>query len=719
MPVSTVEYHTLPRPFMDIAVIQTVTAQEIDIIFQALKSNLSPLGLSVYLLPAMNCVIICDSALSIDSQQNQTLFSGMGIIDDQFYCGPQTLDLMPEVNLGECVGLFTAISLCDDEILADQDFLGQGHYYYYSWFGGSFITNRSHLAAVILAEAALPARPNRLFIHTLLLDHPFFSHQPFTHETPIQSLKRLPLNYDASIRNGRLTLREKKEWNEVFSGEGDYKKHLLQAQYEVSNNLEKVINSNNFDIIACELSGGKDSRMMISHLVNNSRLKEKIQICTRNVPKSDDLEIACKIIENFNLELHCNDQIPIKPISLNTALSVWRSYAMGDYNTMVLTDFSCQGNNHREIYFAGGCGELLRGYWHKIIASAETESLATVIERVLQDKEPYLHKLHSPLKLEIIEYVSKQLEIFSQLNSWEALNRHYLFFRNRAHFGLQFHGYSTFQRAPTWMPLMSKSLLKSSYCFSFEERVTGRLIYEFIDANDEILANMGYDGGFPYAEEQRKNRDLFIPVISTVDKRAEWTATRNKVNAAIKSAGQGHSVSSLAAKTRLLHRSAAEALARLEILFPEYLELFAILRKSLGYKSLEFPRETAVLAAKIMALQDIFLPLKKYQENIPINNMDIDQHVTPFKTMSLSFAPEKITVDYELFEDVNPENYQFACYLLKGDTQQAVVWYGPQRKFEFNHPYEGQNVILFAKHKYGNVFRLETQPRPAQVVSNS
>lgn len=690
-----------PAPFIDVAIISARTKNHADCIEKDIEGLASSIGLNFERLS--ECMIaVGGDGFKLDS----AYISGYGRIGAKLYTSFST-EVLADFDLAtEGVGQYTYFNFSSNGFDACHDFFGMGSLYTYQNEWGSLVSNRSHLAAILLSRVGDIA-VNKEYISSLVLDYMIFSHQSFTHETPLSGLERVPLDSYVIVRDGNIEIAQSNRFN-VQSEPEDYDQLMRMAVQEVKDGVGEFTSlfCNEERPLVCDVSGGKDSRAAIVPLLGGSL---PITVNTIDVPSSRDLDISTQICALYRLPYDCSSY-RVKPLSWKDSLSVWRSYFMGEYNRLAVPEVSPLGESML-LRVGGGAGEIYRDFWGKVIDLEEEAELEEVVSHLIKDKNPYLKMLPEEDVKSIKDYVLKQFSQFSHHRTVkESLSDQYLYFRNRYHFGMRL--FSTFHDALVYFPLLSPLLYHASRALSWEERESGKVFFDFISCQDPCLANLPYDGGFEYAEKNTCFEELVVSCTASDLKRKEWTDAKLQREKKRGEMIRSHTTPSLneGSIDRWLHIRVAEALFRLSAKFPDMTPLAGVLRKSFERKVLRWPKEAKTLASRIFGVDDFLFPLEEDKDGWIKEDDYLDDWITPIKDLVVKFEGTKVVVRSVLYEDANPSRYEFAFYLVSEGVRVATSWYKLGRdsvEFDFNG---GEfHIIGFARTASGHVFSFESQ----------
>jgi hypothetical protein len=244
-----------------------------------------------------------------------------------------------EVNLNSVNGHYVAVKFGYDEIKFFTDELGLRDLHIVKLRAGwGFTTRIDWLKYFLNPEIDLIEFGSRWLLQNQI-----------SQSSIIKNAKRL-VSANATIKNGNLKV-EKKHWEPEFrvvNGKGEFEKILK--------NLLSVENKK----ITLSLSGGLDSRLLLSLLINKN--SEDWETHTFGDPNHPDSKIASNIMKSFSLENKViNDVIPSSGKAENLLINyAVRSVVTNPVSSVLnLRFYNCIADKNKVIT-DGGFGEIWR-----------------------------------------------------------------------------------------------------------------------------------------------------------------------------------------------------------------------------------------------------------------------------------------------------------------------------------------------------------------------
>lgn len=431
-------------------------------------------------------------------------FSGLGLFGSELLATAEALTALlrsgrltiPDILSG--TGYFTAILSAGGERLFVTDLLGLEHLYIHDGPRGQIVSNRLHALVVHLRSEEIPRKLNVDYAAMALWSKHAFFRQCHAHGLAIDGVSLVPMDSYLAVSGGRMEVRKKPVLAEAFGGvERPYEALIEEAAHQIARNVAAIRGSGLFDNVSADLSGGRDSRVVFGALVHLGVAGETPTV-TRDLPGTRDLKCALRIVEAYKAPFYTGDPDgpPAFAETPEDALNQWRSYYMGMYHKMALMPWSVRGADRRTIRLTGGSGGIYRSVWSNWLSPALSEvrpeeTLNVLFERLLPEY-PTAHRVRAAAAL------SECILPLPGETAVEKLDNHYLYFRNRTHFGMRAQRIQAI--GPTWSPLVAPALLLASRKLSWEQRRTGKAEFDVLDRLAPELNFFKYEGD-PWPKE--------------------------------------------------------------------------------------------------------------------------------------------------------------------------------------------------------------------------
>jgi len=540
-------------------------------------------------------------------------FSGMALLGETLIFGAAELTKqlrsarVTVTDLLAATGYFTAIVRDGDRLVFANDLLGLEHLYWFHGPQGPVISNRQHALVAHLRERGFARSLNLNYVGVMLSSTHAFFRQFHAHELAISGLELVPADRYAVYAKGHLSLITKPTFAKAWGRDaGDYSALVDDAASEIIKNIRAVCRSGRFTQCLTDLSGGRDSRVTFGAILSGG-LQREITVSSRDEPDTQDLKHALRIAEYYHAPFFIGDENgpELMVEDAAEALQFWRSSFMGAYHRMFISPWSARGADVRTVRFTGNCGEIYSAFWSKwlgktLAKSSSNDTLDAIFGRVA----PMLaFKHHKPAKSAFFECI---LELPGD-SLGEKLDNHYLFYRNRAHFGLR--AYPIQVDVVPWAPLVSPSLLLASRKLSWEIRQRGKVMFDVLDRLAPELNLFKYESG-PWPEDFVSSAPSgHRPPFDFEQAKRRWdeAETRRHINLSTRARGKGPKFSAAEFKA-LVRKQIGQAMSTILDAEPALATMLGGFEKTtLELFDIGNDRDWRVAASKVFSVADSLL----------------------------------------------------------------------------------------------------------------
>ncbi|WP_038582387.1 hypothetical protein [Corynebacterium glutamicum] len=414
---------------------------------------------------------------------DECFLSGLGVFDGKFRIGPNRLSSVPRER---GAGAYTIVNLERSKATFLPDYFGMAPLYH----SAHLVTNRLHLAALAVGDLNVNAA-----LATFYSDGGFsFTLNSF--DTAVRGVRLVPAESSLQISSEGVECLSLVERSDFETAEvGDYWTLIDKGAQEIADNVDALVESG-YPLLA-DLTGGRDSRLVFGALVASGHVRDVSfnTITTPSTPnQQSDLEIASGLVKKYGGSyVGRPNLIGYSEYTADQHFLRRRSQVFGTYHWIVPSDVrpTVGLTKSRVIRLLGGGGELYRDYWvpmlfHRAPINDGVEE--STIEQMLVS-----HRSSRFGANLLSQYLPTLVATFSALPGItldQRLDAHYLNFRNRFHFGIR-------QSMPEMLSAinvaMVPSLLKAARSLPYEERQTGRVLFDVTRTFDEKLAYLQYD----------------------------------------------------------------------------------------------------------------------------------------------------------------------------------------------------------------------------------
>jgi len=424
------------------------------------------------------------------------VFSGVAQCDGRFIFGQKEITETEISNLRNSVGLFTFAMIKKGELLLTQDFVGMGTLFYSDMGGAFIVSNRYHLLLLVLACMGYKGKLLQSKVISTIYSYTTFLAQNVSSKMDIEGTYQLPFHQEIIINKRGAEIIDKTEVLNAFKGRmtvGERHELFLQGKREIIDNIESVMVSKFFKKVVLDLSGGQDSRAVLSALLNIENGINMVELFTKNNPGSKDLEIASGLKNLLGGRYYREDGRPQYPVTLKESLNIWRSYYMGTYfYSLGLGAWSPRGENQKQIRLSGGCGEIYKGNWYPIYRNAiENIDDASALVNQLVNSFPSVFNNNLEYRQILKDLLIEEINNIPGKNALDKLENQYIYFLNRYHFGMK--AFEYYHDCPIWFPLMSKSMFTLAMSIPVDERLNQNLLLELIEQLHPLLVWIDFE----------------------------------------------------------------------------------------------------------------------------------------------------------------------------------------------------------------------------------
>jgi hypothetical protein len=404
------------------------------------------------------------------------------------------------LGLNSYPGCYSVVVRQGGRTLVSNDLLGLCPIFYFHSDQYTFISNRNHLIVQLMISYGLARRPNvEVICTTLASSHRLLSHS-FSHETVLSGVRLCPADSMLAITpQSTLEMIQKPQHYEVDNiaatqGKQAYRRLIAAGAHEIKANVTAVLESNAFSHRIVDISGGKDSRLVFGTVAALGQLARCVARVSRG-PSPGDLETGTGIASRFGVPF--DSLSPHQRYSRNPrfVLGFWRSMLAGVRYEVGTSLWPALWQKHGVVRLNGGCGEAYRDVW------AEDQLLEKMISPSGFGR--YCRPgLSAGLRRQAFDSLWKSIGLLPGENLHAKLRNHYLFFRNRLHYGMpvynDWHGYVAFS------PLQSPSLLAAARFLDRDSRMRGKAIFDVLEIIMPVLNRIPFGKGYVWPTEWGK-----------------------------------------------------------------------------------------------------------------------------------------------------------------------------------------------------------------------
>lgn len=414
----------------------------------------------------------------------------------------------------------------DKGVKVGFDVFGHGQIFLSQHKEFAIASNRLHLHTIVMKALGENPEPDAVSAASMFLsEKTIFSHQQCISDMCVKGVRLMRLDERAHLKRGKLFPSKHNAIERIFNPTRPYKALLEEGVEELIAHSRAVIGDGRFEKIVCDLSGGKDSRMVLGAVMRHPSWKDRIRIHSMDVKTNNDLDIACGIANLFDLNFDDGSPVQTIPTTIEENISLWRSYFHGMYHRMGAGAWSHKGANLSTITLSGGSGGLLRGLWSQMLGIIDKGQ--SIEQLCLSLAGNGAHQGAGSVYQEAAHRFAAEVASLPVDGSLEKLDLHYFYHRNRSHFGMRC--FSFFHQNLTVFPLLSTSLISAAWALPLAERRRYKATLDVLHAVHPVLPYLPFDGGQPIVTP-----DMPPPVVNLDTRRDSWEAANERRTKAIK-----------------------------------------------------------------------------------------------------------------------------------------------------------------------------------------
>lgn len=585
-----------------------------------------------------------------------------------------------------------------------HDFFGLGLISYFKNDDYTIVSNRIQLLAICIALYKCEYKLNLPFIQLLaLFSYPFNQH-PINNDYYIKEIKRLSLSQYIEVSDEDFEIIDRNNNDIVL--EDEYKTLLNKGVREISNNVELIYGFYKKEKICVDLSGGKDTRMLLSAIMNNEALRDKIQIKTYDIKGRKDLDIALLISEVLNLKFVNESGGNWAYLSQEMAIQLYRSFFMGMYYRMPpsfsATPYSID-NIQQNVTLSGGMGEIYRDYYYNFFKDNDKITFGDALLFIVRGSEWY-NNYSDTEKYEIELYIKESLNGMYDKPVNVGRMKFYDEIRARLHFGLRL--FNFFYSEAVYYPLMSYTLHKAMLIMDKNEQTNAKLCYDFIENCFPVLNAFCYDSEWKFADSQRKYEIVFTD-IGKKEMKSQYKQKMEEYADSKRKNVVNTISSSVESEISYIIEQTEKAFANIYIKHPELKStLYKLENIFYRYVNMNDRDNIRGMAAKIFGLEDCLYPLISMRNGL--SDSELILFKMPIKDINIVTDLNQMIIDVKLHEWVDTKIYKYSIYLYSKHKIVNRILYQQSTRFVLSYC-EGEidSISSFAEMKTeGRLFTL-------------
>jgi hypothetical protein len=391
-------------------------------------------------------------------------FSGKTKYDNKFILGQNDIkkDFDSSILLND-IGYFSAIRIKNKNLEITNDYFGVCPLYYYNGNEISVISSSYHLLVLSLKKFGITLELDTSHVIPYFVSGERQQFEQLSSEyTFIKGIKKLPIHSKVNADKSGIIFKDKEivsfMTNKITYDEAKYQHLIAEYAEDIKKNLKLVIDDERFKEIIVDVSGGKDSRVILSVLLDlKTENIKKVKISSLNPPsKKGDKESFIPLNHLHNFEY---DDFPdtLKLADQKERLKQRRSVYMGTlFSYPIPWKYERTSQNASKMNITGAGGEVFLVECNSLQnPNIKYDDIETITDTyalnynncwIDWDKiSPYIKNL-----------IKESIENVKGRSPRDKFNNYYLYYRNCYHFGMEVLFSWMESSKEQWFPLYSK-----------------------------------------------------------------------------------------------------------------------------------------------------------------------------------------------------------------------------------------------------------------------
>ncbi|GEM_PF-3783308 len=441
------------------------------------------------------------------SDYDTCLLSGSAVIDGQLLTGPCEATGLQAQQLAqqqETSGSFVVIKISEDEVVVGTDSFGLSQVYFYEAKNNIILGNNSFLVGALV---------NALYGNSTLDVTALAAQWVFPNAFGVQlNTPRLPLTGLTLLRESQYLRINTRGWHveqqddcglgqgkkfEHSIGDREYWQLVERGAEEILANVNAVIESHVYDRTVVNITGGRDSRLILAAVACLGKAKSVVFKTRFSSQREDDIAtgLVAYIGGQYD-DYAASREYEVDPVE---AIKKQLYFKAGLYHDVKFPRSGVDLTQSNSARLIGGCGEIYRTFYTSTLRKqfdkyhVNTDQYS--VERAVND---FFHGsrlwdtfgLPDTLKESAMQALISEVISLPGISVSQKLEAHYLAYRNRFHFGMSTHIPN--KEGDIHQPLTSKSLIKLARQVPPEVLSSGKLLFDVTSMFSPTIARMAY-----------------------------------------------------------------------------------------------------------------------------------------------------------------------------------------------------------------------------------
>ncbi len=296
-------------------------------------------------------------------------FSGYIFNDEKMLIGPfEVQDNYCEYeDIHSKYGEYCSCKIESDTIELRSDFFGMVPWFYYCKDDVFCCSNNYHLLLILLSKMNLKLLMDIKRSRVNVITSGFLYGSPFSKSMDVCDTYVNLSFEEITWKKEKILVNRTELWNIISSNEkwdeNVYESYLNKAKDELYSCCKAAFESNHFDKIIVDVSGGFDSRIVFATVCNlPKKLRSKVYTYTRKSGTNDDVEKANALTNLYNYPKYVYAPFDDSDVVVKDGVNLAHvSRTLGSF-TASSHLYCSKYNDYRTLEITGYLGEVILGY---------------------------------------------------------------------------------------------------------------------------------------------------------------------------------------------------------------------------------------------------------------------------------------------------------------------------------------------------------------------
>lgn len=457
----------LPSPYQNLAAVFFHHADEQNRLDEKVRQAVSPMLVKKLSMDDGTTIALFSQSEPFVSARTQTVaFSGKAKYAHHLVIGQADIPADADISqLSDTIGQFSIFYGDSKHFEITNDYFGIDPLYVYQGSDISVVANSFHLCVLLAKMLGLPlALDVKNILPYFVTGERMLFEQLASHQSFIQQIRKIPIHAKCVYDAGKGLQFPNKPIGDLMCQDtpfqaDQYQSLLRSGIQEVTDNIRCIMDDPRVEHVIIDVSGGKDSRVVLGALLNCDISSKQVCVRSADVVWKKDKAAFIPLNHLHNLpydtlpeEYHIDDKEK-KDLA-------YRSYHLGTlFNRSIPWQMTSTRNSSiQEVRLTGAGGDmLLCPYFPMSFSSYPCDSDRHLAEAWAPGYNNGLIN-YRHIRKAVTSIIRQGLSEVRGRDTYDRFNNYYLYFRNAYHFGPESIVSEMDTQQLQWTPLYSKSL---------------------------------------------------------------------------------------------------------------------------------------------------------------------------------------------------------------------------------------------------------------------